>query len=247
MPEQFFGAVRAIWWLSESFLASDFSLVGGHGKSEPILGRGCDEAHVSEKRIFSLKRAEAIQWIRGLVRISTGKGNSAKRFGPFTEPPDCEHWEGVTPSRKSARRKGRRSPRRGWGEVSLVFDNRAGWRFSEEGGGVTAPWRVSGGKLFTNFQGALVHTNFPENKAKEGLAYANSMAPKSLWKFWSSPVSVHSVLFSACAILTFLSPKSLSRNCPKLRYHWQQNRYNSQVFLGQLIKDRRYSFGRALD
>ena len=49
------------------------------------LGRGCDEALFSEKiRVFS-KRGEAIQWMRGLVRISTGKACSVKRVGPFTD------------------------------------------------------------------------------------------------------------------------------------------------------------------
>ena len=37
-----------------------------------FLGRGCDEALFSEQKGFSLKRGEAIQWMRVLVRISTG-------------------------------------------------------------------------------------------------------------------------------------------------------------------------------
>ena len=42
--------------------------------SEPIfLGRGCDETPFSEEKGFSVKKGEAIQGIRGLVRISTGK------------------------------------------------------------------------------------------------------------------------------------------------------------------------------
>ena len=40
-----------------------------------FLGRGCDEELFSEKKGFSVKREEAIQWIRGLVRISTGKAS----------------------------------------------------------------------------------------------------------------------------------------------------------------------------
>ena len=47
------------------------------GLGSPIrtwfLGRGCNEALFSEKKGFSVKRGEAIQWIRGLVRICTGK------------------------------------------------------------------------------------------------------------------------------------------------------------------------------
>ena len=38
-----------------------------------FLGRGCDEAVFTEKKGFRVKRGEAIQRIRGLVRISTGK------------------------------------------------------------------------------------------------------------------------------------------------------------------------------
>ena len=38
-----------------------------------FLGRGCDEALFSEKKGFSVKRGEAIQRMRGLVRISRGK------------------------------------------------------------------------------------------------------------------------------------------------------------------------------
>ena len=43
-------------------------------KSEPIFWEGDATKHSSEeKKGFSVKRGEAIQWIRGLVRISTGK------------------------------------------------------------------------------------------------------------------------------------------------------------------------------
>ena len=45
--------------------------VGGY--QSRFLGRGCDEALFSDKKGFSVKRGEAIQWMRGLVRISTGK------------------------------------------------------------------------------------------------------------------------------------------------------------------------------
>ena len=45
----------------------------GEGNQSRFLGRGCDEALFSENGGFSVKRGEAIQWIGGLVRISTGK------------------------------------------------------------------------------------------------------------------------------------------------------------------------------
>ena len=38
-----------------------------------FLGRGCDKALFSEKKGVSVKRGEAIQWMRGLVRIFIGK------------------------------------------------------------------------------------------------------------------------------------------------------------------------------
>ena len=41
--------------------------------SEPIFGKGMRRSTFQWKKGFSVKRGEAIQWIRGLVRISTGK------------------------------------------------------------------------------------------------------------------------------------------------------------------------------
>ena len=69
-----------------------------------VLGRGCDEALFSEKKGFSVKRGEAIQWIRGLARISTGtaiqwraSGHSLNRRTLKTEK-----LLSSSPSRKSA-------------------------------------------------------------------------------------------------------------------------------------------------
>ena len=56
-------------------------------------GRGCDEAIFSEKKGFSVKRGQAIQLNEGLGKDFYRKGNSLKRFGPFTEPPDSENWK----------------------------------------------------------------------------------------------------------------------------------------------------------
>ena len=72
---------------------------------EGILGKGCDEALCSEKKGFSVKRAEAIQWMGGLVRFFYRKGNSVKRSVRFSELPDSENWKVavlISPSRKSA-------------------------------------------------------------------------------------------------------------------------------------------------
>ena len=55
-------------------------------------GRGCDIALFSEKKgVFSEKRGGDSVNELGLVRIFYRKGNSVKRSGPFTEPPDSEN------------------------------------------------------------------------------------------------------------------------------------------------------------
>ena len=43
------------------------------------FGKGMRWSTFQWKKGFSVKRGEAIQWMRGLVRISTGKGNSVKK------------------------------------------------------------------------------------------------------------------------------------------------------------------------
>ena len=50
-----------------------------------FLGRGCDEALFSEEKGFSVKRGEAIQWNRGLVRIYL-------RERQFSEEVRAIHW-----------------------------------------------------------------------------------------------------------------------------------------------------------
>ena len=61
--------------------------------SEPIFGwRGCDEALFSEKGVFSEKgRGYSVN--RRFGKDFYSKGNSVKRFGPCTEPPDSENWK----------------------------------------------------------------------------------------------------------------------------------------------------------
>ena len=56
-----------------------------------FLGRGCDEALFSEKKGFSVNRGERNSVNQGLGKDFYRKGNSVKRFGPFTEPPDSEN------------------------------------------------------------------------------------------------------------------------------------------------------------
>ena len=57
-----------------------------------FLGRGCDEALFSEKSVFQWKGGRQFsEW--GFGKDFYRKGNSVKRFGPFTEPPDSENWK----------------------------------------------------------------------------------------------------------------------------------------------------------
>ena len=73
---------------------------------------------------------------------------------------------------------------------------------ARSGKSVHGPMPVSG-ETFGKLQGPLVHTNSPwKFIAKGPLVHTNfpwnsygPMAPISLWKFWSAPVSVHRVLF----------------------------------------------------
>ena len=55
-----------------------------------FLGRGCDEALFSEKRVFS-EKGGGNSVNEGFGKDFYRKGNSVKRFRPFTEPPDSEH------------------------------------------------------------------------------------------------------------------------------------------------------------
>ena len=70
--------------------------------------------------------------------------------------------------------------------------------------GKSYPWtNASLGGNFDGRSAPLVHTNFSENEAKGALVHTNfrdsygPMAPKPLWKFWSTPASVHRGLLSA--------------------------------------------------
>ena len=53
-----------------------------------FLGRGCDEALFSEKTGFSVKRGGGTSVNEGLGKDFYRKGNSVRRSGPFSEPPD---------------------------------------------------------------------------------------------------------------------------------------------------------------
>ena len=60
------------------------------GKSEPILGEGMRRSTFSEKKVFSEKGGgnSVNGWFgKDFYR----KGNSVKRSGPFSEPPDSEN------------------------------------------------------------------------------------------------------------------------------------------------------------
>ena len=56
-----------------------------------FLGRGCDEALLSDKKGVFSEKGEGNSVNRGFGKDFYRKGNSVKRFGPFTEPPDSEN------------------------------------------------------------------------------------------------------------------------------------------------------------
>ena len=55
-----------------------------------FLGRGCDEALFSEKGVFS-EKGGGNSVNQGFGKDFYRRGNSVKRFGPFTEPPNSEN------------------------------------------------------------------------------------------------------------------------------------------------------------
>ena len=54
-------------------------------------GRGCDEALFSEKKGVFSEKGGGSSVNQGFGKDFYRKGNSVKRFGPFTEPPDSEN------------------------------------------------------------------------------------------------------------------------------------------------------------
>ena len=57
------------------------------------LGRGCDEALFSEKKGILSEKGGGNSVNQGFGKDFYRKGDSVKRFGPFTEPPDSENWK----------------------------------------------------------------------------------------------------------------------------------------------------------
>ena len=56
-----------------------------------FLGRGCDEALFSEKKGVFCEKGGGNSVNQGFGKDFYRKGNSVKRFGPFTEAPDSEN------------------------------------------------------------------------------------------------------------------------------------------------------------
>ena len=80
----------------------------------------------------------------------------------------------------------------------------------------------SRGKLLTNFPplSAIGPYKFPWKRGKGAIGpyevpwnSYGPMAPKSLWKFWSTPASVHRVLFSAYTRTSGAHMQNLAWNC----------------------------------
>ena len=55
------------------------------------MGRGCDEALFSEKKGVFSEKGGGNALNEGFGKDFYRKGNSVKRFGPFSEPPDSEN------------------------------------------------------------------------------------------------------------------------------------------------------------
>ena len=58
---------------------------------QPILGWGCDEALFSETKGFSVKKGGGNSVNGGVGKVFYRTGNSVKRSGRFSEPPDSEN------------------------------------------------------------------------------------------------------------------------------------------------------------
>ena len=58
-----------------------------------FLGRGCDEALFSGKKGFFSEKGGGNSANEGFGKDFYMKGNSAKRSGRFTAPPDSENWK----------------------------------------------------------------------------------------------------------------------------------------------------------
>ena len=69
-----------------------------------FLGKGSDEALVSEEKGLFSEKEGGIQWKGGFGKDFYRKGNSVKRSGPFSEPPDpkIEKLLSKSTSQKSA-------------------------------------------------------------------------------------------------------------------------------------------------
>ena len=63
------------------------------GKSEPIFGKGMRRSTFQWKKGVFSEKGWGTSVNQGFCKDFYRKGNSVKRFGPFTEPPDSENWK----------------------------------------------------------------------------------------------------------------------------------------------------------
>ena len=87
-----FGRVQKFFWRVFSGMFSyphTFCTLPYH--CPRFLGRGCDEALFSEEKGVFSEKGGGNSVNQGFGQHFYRKGNSVKRFGPFTEPPDTEN------------------------------------------------------------------------------------------------------------------------------------------------------------
>ena len=96
-PDAFETAIRQLLWgICQLCVQSRFySELCGNGDGRIYMTRVVSGVVLKKRAIssFQWKKGEAIQWIRGFGKDSYRKGNSVKRFGRFSEPPDSGKWK----------------------------------------------------------------------------------------------------------------------------------------------------------
>ena len=77
--------------MRQGYCYTCLAIGGGISVGSLSLGRGCDEALFTEKKGLFSEKGGGNSVNRRFGKDFYRKGNSVKRFGPFTEPPDSEN------------------------------------------------------------------------------------------------------------------------------------------------------------